>query len=359
MKIAIRLALKARGMTSPNPLVGAVIVKNNRVISSGYHHRAGLPHAETIALDKAKGKARGARLYLNLEPCCHFGRTPPCVYAILESGIKKVIIGAVDPNPMMNGRSIKLLEAHGVRVKTRVLEKECVDINQPFMKYITKKIPYVTVKAAQSLDGRIATKAGESKWITADATRKYSHGIRRYYDAILVGINTVMKDDPLLNAGLVKKRRFFKVIIDPELKISAKARIFSKESAGEILIAAKSSASKTKKIVLEKMGAKVFTFAPQKGLIPLRSLLRQLGELEISSVLVEGGGETIGRFFDEKLVDKVLFFVAPKIIGGKDAWGSVMADGVKRINQAFQLKEPRLKKLGKDFLIEGNVYRYS
>ncbi|MDP2939371.1 MAG: bifunctional diaminohydroxyphosphoribosylaminopyrimidine deaminase/5-amino-6-(5-phosphoribosylamino)uracil reductase RibD [Candidatus Omnitrophota bacterium] len=357
MRIAINLALKAKGQTSPNPLVGALIVKNSRIISSGYHHKAGLPHAEIIVLNKAGKKAKGAKLYINLEPCCHFGRTAPCVYAILESGIKKVIIGTIDPNPMMNGKSIKLLQAHGVEVKAGILEKECLDINQPFIKYITKRIPYVTVKTAQSLDGRIATKTGQSKWITTEYARKYSHNLRKLYDAIVVGVNTVIKDNPLLNS--TTNKRFFKVVIDRELKISTKARIFSKESKAEIIIASGNRALESKKNILEKMGAKVLTFAPQKGQIPLKKLLSSLAELEISNILVEGGGETIGRFFDANLVDKVLFFIAAKIIGGKEAISSVMGEGIRKISQATQIKDWEFKKIGQDLLIEGNVYRYN
>lgn len=360
MKIAINLALKAEGETSPNPLVGAVIVKNNKIISSGYHQKAGLPHAEIIALEKAKEKAKGAKLYLNLEPCCHFGRTPPCVYAILESGIKEVIIGAIDPNPMINGRSVRLLRGHGIKVKTGILEKECLDINQVFIKYISKKMSYVTIKVAQSLDGRIATKTGQSKWITSLGAREYAHNLRRFSDAILVGINTVLKDNPLLNPKIeITNKKFFKVVIDPELKISTNAKIFSKQSIGDILIAASNKVLENKKRMLEKRGAKVLTFAPQKGRIPLKKLLRALAKLEISNILVEGGGETVGKFFDEKLVDKVLFFIAPTIIGGKDALGSVMGEGITKIKQAIQLKNWRIKKIGRDLLIEGYVHRYN
>lgn len=360
MKKAIKLALKARGLTSPNPLVGAVIVKNNKILATGFHKRAGLAHAEIIALTKAGKKARGAKLYLNLESCCHFGRTPPCVYAILESEIKEVILGTVDPNPMMNGRSIKLLEAHGTKVKTGILAKECQEINQPFFKYITKKLPYVTVKVAQSLDGKIATKVGQSKWITSFAARKYSHNLRRFSDAILVGINTVLKDDPLLNfAGKSAEKRYCKVIIDPELKTPRGARIFSQESAGKVIIAAGDKASGKKKMILERMGAKVLTFAPQKGKIPLKELLKQLAKLEISSLLVEGGGETIGNFFDEKLVDKILFFIAPKIIGGRKAISSVMGEGIASISEAVNIKGLKIKRIADDFLLEGYVHRYN
>ncbi len=229
MNLAMKLALKGKGKTSPNPMVGALVVKNNRILGKGFHEKAGLAHAESIALDEAKEKAEGSTLYVTLEPCTHFGKTPPCVERIIKSKVKEVIVGMVDPNPLNNRKGINLLKENGIKVEAGFLENELKKLNEVFIKYITKKLPFVTVKVAQSLDGRIATREGDSKWISSDKSRIFSHRQRAGYDAIMVGVNTVLRDNPMLNAWFSKKQPK-KIIVDSELSISENANIFSSQA---------------------------------------------------------------------------------------------------------------------------------
>ncbi|MFC1703712.1 bifunctional diaminohydroxyphosphoribosylaminopyrimidine deaminase/5-amino-6-(5-phosphoribosylamino)uracil reductase RibD [Candidatus Omnitrophota bacterium] len=351
MRKAIDLALKAKGKTSPNPMVGALIVKDDRILGRGYHHSAGGPHAEILALRQASKRARGAVMYVTLEPCSHFGRTPPCVDAIISSGIKKVVIATKDPNPVNNGNSIKLLRRNGIQVMQGVLAKEAQEINMIFNKFITKKIPFVTVKVAQSLDGKIALQNGQSQWITSKETRDLAHRLRNDYDAILVGVNTVIHDNPLLKSKN-------KVIVDSRLRTSLNARIFTKNS-GKVIIASTKKAPKQKVAQLEGKGATVLLLPVKNGKVNLKALMRQLAKMEITSVFIEGGGTIIGNLFDEGLVDKAMFFIAPKIIGGKDSISSVEGAGIKSIAKAHCLKDIRIQQCGNEFLLQGNVYRHN
>jgi len=234
MNIAMRLALKARGKTSPNPLVGALVVKNSRIIGEGYHEKAGTRHAEVIALDEAGKAAVNATLYVTLEPCAHFGKTPPCVDRIAKSGIREVIIGMIDPNPLNNGKGVKILKQHKIKVEVGFLEGRLRRINEAFIKYISKRMPFVTVKVAQSLDGKIATATGDSKWITSDKSRLYAHRLRQNYDAIMVGVNTVLRDNPRLDAWF-SKRQPAKIVVDSQLSTPEDANIFSKNSKAIIV----------------------------------------------------------------------------------------------------------------------------
>lgn len=352
---ALKLALRAKGKTSPNPVVGALVVKNNRIISGGFHRKAGGPHAEIIALNKAGRLSKGADLYVTLEPCSHFGKTPPCVDKIIQNRIKNVIIGMKDPNPVNNGNSVRILKKHGIKTRLGFLEDELKKTNEDFIKYITKKMPFVTVKVAQSLDGKIALSSGDSKWITSSKSREFSHNLRKTFDAILVGINTILKDDPLLNCP-EKNKRFFKVIVDSNLKVPLGARIFSKSSWGKVIIAtSNNSLKKEKSKILKKKGIILITTPRKNGKVDLKILLRKLAELEIMNLLVEGGGEIIGSLFDSNLVDRVMFFIAPKIIGGEKSVDSVLGKGVKALKSAFKLKDISIKKIDNDLLIEGYV----
>ncbi|MDD4898986.1 MAG: bifunctional diaminohydroxyphosphoribosylaminopyrimidine deaminase/5-amino-6-(5-phosphoribosylamino)uracil reductase RibD [Candidatus Omnitrophica bacterium] len=354
MGLAIKLALKAKGETSPNPLVGAVVVKNNKIIGKGYHEKAGLAHAEVIALDEAGNNAKNATLYVTLEPCAHFGRTPPCVDRIIKSGIKQVIVGMVDPNPRNNGKGINLLKQNKIKVEVGVLEDRLKKINQPFIKYITKGMPFVTVKIAQSLDGKIATENGDSKWITSDKSRSFAHKIRKDYDAVMVGINTVLRDNPRLNAWF-SRRQPIKVVVDSQLSTPQKANIFSLDS--RVIIATLPSRpgqeTENRKILAQK--SKIMEVKEKAGQVNLKNMMKKLAQLEISNILVEGGGTLVGALFDEGLVDKVLFFISPKIIGGKNAISSVMGKGISRIDNAIKLKDVSFRHFGEDFLIEGFV----
>ena len=354
MRLAGKLALKAKGSTSPNPMVGSLVVKNGRIVGRGYHQKAGGPHAEVIALDEAGIKARGATLYVTLEPCAHFGRTPPCVERIIKSKVKKVVIGMVDPNPINNGRGIMILKEQGIKVEVGFLEDELKKINEPFIKYITKRMPFVTVKVAQSLDGKIATRKGESKWITSDKSRAWAHRIRRNYDAVMVGVNTVLRDDPRLDPWFSKKHPA-KIIVDSQLSISEKANIFSSGSRVIIITLATQPQQETENKKILSAKAKILEVKEKAGQINLRDALRKLAQLDITNILVEGGGTLIGSLFDEGLVDKVMFFLSPKIIGGKDAPTSVMGEGIARIDRAIKIKDMRLRRFGEDILLEGYV----
>lgn len=353
MNLAMNLACKAKGLTSPNPMVGALVVKNGRIISKGYHKKAGLAHAEIIALAAAGTKAKGAILYVTLEPCAHFGKTAPCVNRIINSGVKEVIVGMLDPNPLNNGKGIELLKEHGIKVSVGYLEEELRAMNRVFIKYITKRIPFVTVKIAQSLDGKIATRTYDSKWITSDKSRIYAHRIRQNYDAIMVGVNTVLRDNPKLDAWFAKHQPV-KIVVDSQLSTPEGKNIFFE---GNVIIATLSvkpgQETENRKILSQK--AKILEVKEKEGQVNLKDMMRKLANLEISNILVEGGGTLIGALFDEGLVDKILFFVSPKIIGGKEAINSVMGRGVARIDKVIKLKEVKLRRIGEDFLIEGLV----
>jgi len=354
MNLALRLALKAKGKTSPNPMVGAVIVKKGRIIARGYHQKAGFPHAEIAALDEAGKDARGATLYVTLEPCTHFGKTPPCMDRIIKSGIKKIFVGMVDPNPINNGKGIEILRQHNIKVQVGLLEDRLKSINEVFIKYITRKIPFVTVKVAESLDGRIATRSGESKWITSDKARGYAHRIRQDYDAVAVGVNTVLRDNPKLNAWF-SKRQPVKIIVDSQLSTPQDAELFSRTSSVIIVTLAVKSGQETENRKILSRKAKILEVKENEGQVNLKDMMKKLARLGITNILVEGGGTLIGSLFDEGLVDKVLFFISPKIIGGKEAIGAVMGKGINRIDKALRLKGVKLRRIGEDFLVEGYV----
>jgi len=354
MNLAMRLALKGLSRTSPNPMVGALLVKDGRIIGRGYHEKAGSAHAEIIALDEAGRKAKGATLYVTLEPCAHFGRTPPCVDSIIRSGVKEVIVGMVDPNPLNNGKGIEILRKQGMKVRVGFLEDKLRRMNESFVKYITRKMPFVTVKVAQSLDGRIATKTGESKWITSDRSRIYAHRIRQRYDAIMVGVNTILRDNPRLDSWF-SERKSVKIVVDSGLSVPINANIFSRDSKVVIVTVSSLPGQETENRKTLEQKARILEVKEKSGQINIRDMLKKLAQQEITNILVEGGGTLIGTLFDEGLVDKVMFFISPKIIGGKDAIGSVMGRGISRLDSAVKLKNVQLRRLGDDFLIEGYI----
>ena len=354
MELALRLALRGKGRTSPNPMVGALVVKNGRIIGRGYHEKAGLAHAEIIALGEAGSGTKGATLYVTLEPCAHYGRTPPCVDMIIRSGIKEVVVGMIDPNHLNNGKGIDLLKKNKIRVKVGFLEEKLRKINEVFIKYITRRIPFVTVKVGQSLDGKIATFTGDSKWITSDKSRAYARRLREDFDAIMVGVNTVLRDNPRLDAWFSKKHPI-KIVIDSQLSMHQDANIFLGNNKVIIVTLAARPGQETenRKILAQK--AKILEVKEKSGQINLKDMMKKLAQLEISSILVEGGGSLIGSLFDEGLVDRILFFISPKIIGGKEAISSVMGRGISRIEKAIRLKNIQLKRINEDFLIEGYI----
>ena len=354
---ALTLCKKAKGQTLPNPLVGALVVRNNRIVGKGYHKKAGLPHAEVEAIKDAGRKIRGATLYVTLEPCTHYGRTPPCVDKILESGIKRVVVGMLDPNPLNNGKGIRLLREHGIKVEAGFLEAQLKKLNQPFIKYVTKRMPYVTAKVGQSLDGKIATKDGDSQWITSDKAREFSHRLRRDYDALMVGVNTVIRDNPYL-AGPAPAWRLTRIVVDSRLSTPADASIFQKPQPVIIATLKESAGQETENRELLSQKARILEVKENNGQVNLYDLLKKLARLEITNILVEGGGALVGSLFDCGLVDKVLFFIAPKIIGGKDAISSVMGRGISRLDKAVKLRDVKIKRMGDDFLIEGTINAY-
>jgi len=354
MNIAMKLALKAKGKTSPNPMVGALVVKNGKIVGRGYHQKAGLAHAEIIALDEAGQNSKGATLYVTFEPCVHFGRTPPCVDRIIKSRLKEVIVGMIDPNPLNNGKGIQVIKQRKIKVQVGVLEDKLKRLNEAFIKYISKRMPFVAVKVAQSLDGKIATHTGDSKWITSDKSRSYAHRIRQDYDAIMVGVNTVLRDNPKLDTWFSSKQPI-KIVVDSQLSTPENANVFSAKS--KVIIVTLSSRpgqeTENRKILSEK--AKILEVKEKAGQVNLKDMMKKLAQLEITNILVEGGGNLIGSLFDEGLVDKILFFFSPKIIGGKEAISSVMGRGIERIEKAIKLKDVRLRRFGEDLLIEGHV----
>ncbi|MFA6078868.1 MAG: bifunctional diaminohydroxyphosphoribosylaminopyrimidine deaminase/5-amino-6-(5-phosphoribosylamino)uracil reductase RibD [Candidatus Omnitrophota bacterium] len=353
MHIAIKLAKKAEGRTSPNPIVGALVVNGSQIVGRGYHKKAGLAHAEVNALKEAGRQARNATLYVTLEPCDHFGRTPPCTDAIVNSRIRRVVIGMTDPNPLNNGRGIKRLAAHGISVVSGVLEKEARSINEPYIKFITRKLPYVTVKAAESIDGKIATRLGDSKWITSDDSRRYVHELRSRVDAVMVGVNTVLRDDPLLTSRIRGAKQPLRIVVDSHLKTPLNAKLFANIRRSPLLIVAIERSPRIKKY--ESKGAEILIVKEKRGKVDLARLMKSLAVRGISHILVEGGGELNAAMIDSGLADKVLFFIAPMIIGGKDAITAVEGRGAAHISEALALKNVKVKRFSEDILIEGEV----
>lgn len=349
VKKALALALKAKGMTSPNPIVGAVLVKNGRVIAEGYHRRCGEDHAEVVALKKAGLQAKGATLYVTLEPCHHVGRTPPCVDAVIKSQIKEVVIAHLDPNPLTSGKSVKKLRKAGIKVEVGVLKEECQKANEIFIKYITKKLPFVVAKSAQSLDGKIALANGLSKWITSEKSRAHARKIRDEFDAIMVGINTVLKDDPGLT-GVRKDKCLKKIIVDSRLRISSHAKLFKSGSASDCYVLT-GKADQAKINAFRQNGVHVLICPARNGRVDLTFGLRELAKREIASVLIEGGAHLIGSALKDGLVDKLHIYVAPVVVGDEKALSSVVNLGPKKFSQAVQLRDFEIKNMGEDIFL--------
>jgi diaminohydroxyphosphoribosylaminopyrimidine deaminase / 5-amino-6-(5-phosphoribosylamino)uracil reductase len=356
MRHALRLAAKAAGRTSPNPMVGAVVVKDGRVIATGYHQRAGEPHAEAIALRKAGGGAENATLYVTLEPCSHRGkRTPPCSPLVIQSGVKRVVIAMIDPNPRVSGGGVRAIRKAGIEVVTGVLEPEAHQLNEAFIKHVTKKYPFVTLKIAQTLDGKIATATGESKWITGKAAREAGHRLRDQHDAILVGINTVLKDDPSLTARIAGGRDPLRVIVDSALRISLQARVVAQRSAARTIVATLANAPKDKIKKLQAAGAEIVLVRSDKGRVDLRDLMRKLGRRDIMSVLVEGGAEIHASALKSGIVDKVVLFIAPTLMTGTDSLCSIGGVSPIKLGHAIKLKDVTSRFVGQDIMVQGYI----
>lgn len=345
----LRLAAKARGMTSPNPMVGALIVKNGIIIAEDFHRKPGTPHAEVLVIEKAGENAKGATLYVNLEPCCHIEkRTPPCTRSVINAGIKKVIIGMKDPNPKVSGRGILELQNAGIDIKSGILEDEAKRLNEAYIKYITTDKPFVILKIAMTLDGKIATPEGQSKWITGEKSRKTVHRLRSRIDAIMTAIGTVKADDPQLTARIKGGKNPWRVVIDPNLEIPINANVL--RVPPETIIVTKINNPKAN--YLEKTGIKIIYF---KEKLDLNWLMEKLGKMEITSVLIEGGSSLNAHILEEGIVDKVIFFIAPKIIGGEKSFPAVGGKTFKKLEEAYRVKDLKIKRVGEDLLIEGYI----
>jgi diaminohydroxyphosphoribosylaminopyrimidine deaminase/5-amino-6-(5-phosphoribosylamino)uracil reductase len=361
MSLAISLARKGEGMTSPNPLVGAVLVKRGKIIGKGYHRKAGLPHAEIEAFIDAGRNGQdvgGGTLYVSLEPCCHRDKkTPPCTDAVIEKGVGEVIVGALDPNPRVSGKGVKTLRDAGIRVTTGVLGEKARELNEAFNKYITTGTPFVTLKLAATLDGKIATHTGDSKWIGSERQRKMGHRLRNLADAVMVGTGTILKDDPRLNVRLYKKagneRQPVPVVLDRTLKTPVNSKIFSVHDS--VIIVTGKSHDRVKRKKLEGAGARIIEVGlGRDGHLGLRELARKLGKNEITSLLIEGGSATAALALKSGIVDKVVFFYAPRVIGA-EGLSMVGKLGVSRIKDSLGIERVKIRKLGDEFMIEGYV----
>lgn len=353
------LARRAEGATSPNPMVGAVVVKGDRIVAEAYHRRAGAAHAEAEALLRAGKAAGGATLYVNLEPCCHHGRTPPCVDAILAAGVRRVVASHVDPFPLVKGRGFAALRRAGVEVIVGPLRREAMRLNERYLTCVTRGRPFVIVKAAMSLDGRIATSSGESRWISSTASRAIAHRRRATCDAIMVGINTARADDPLLTVrkGRVT-RQPLRVVIDSRLRLGSTARMLRSLRRGEggpVLVYAGRGASIARAERLVSAGAEVMVQAKASGRVNLRAVLEDLASRGVASILIEGGGELIGSALESGLVDRLCCFIAPLIVGGKGAVPLVGGRGAARLRQAIGLGGMQVRRVGPDLLVEAYV----
>jgi len=349
MDIAIQLAEKGKGFVSPNPLVGCIIVKRGKIVGRGYHKKYGEAHAEINALKSAGKKARNAAMYINIEPCSHWGKTSPCTEKIVEAGIREVIVGMEDPNPIVDG--YKELKFRGLKTRIGILRDKAKKLNEVYIKYIKTKRPFVILKLAMSLDGKIATSTGDSKYITSREARKYVHQLRNDADAVMVGINTITRDNPILDSRLIRGKNPTKIILDSTLKISERAKVLKDPS--KVIIATTKKAPKKKIDKLHQKGVQILVINPKAGLVDLKELMKELGKSGITPIMIEGGAELSGNAIKEGIVDRLLVFTAPKIIGnGVDPIKNL---GIKKIDNAINLKNIITKKIGKDLLVEGDL----
>lgn len=359
MWLALDLARKGWGKTNPNPAVGAVLVRDGEVVGTGFHEAAGKEHAEIVALQNAGEKAQGATLYINLEPCCHYGRTPPCVDALIFAGIRRAVVANIDPNPLVSGKSLKKLESAGISVKTGVLEEKAQRINEAFFKYITSGTPFVALKMAMTLDGKIATRGGKSQWISGEKSRNYVHRLRAMSDGIMVGINTVLQDDPQLTVRLEgeKDRQPTRIIVDSRGRIPLESKVVLSAGQTKTILATSDLAPSDKLDKLNSAGLEVLLLPLRHNKVDLASLIAVLGEREISILLVEGGGTLNYALLEEGLVDKLYLFIAPLLFGGKNALTPIEGEGVEEVENAWSVRDLELKQLENDLLIIGYPMR--
>ncbi len=353
MKKALSLARRGVGKTAPNPAVGCVIVQCETVVGEGWHRKAGTPHAEVHALRQAGNRARGADVYVTLEPCSHYGKTPPCAEALVQARIARVFIGMVDPNPLVCGKGIETLRAAGIEVSAGILEKECFRLNEAFVKHVTTGLPFVILKSAMTLDGKTATATGDSKWVSSEKSRAYVHKLRAQVDGIMVGVGTVLADDPQLTCRMAGKGKDpVRIIVDSRLRTPRSARVLCRESGARTIFATVLRES-GKLDEFRKLGAEVVQCRERDGRVDLDDLLRQLGALGIQSILLEGGRELAGEALRRGLIDKFIFFYAPKLVGGDGGIGLFAGRGVESMAEAQPLHDVTMVRFGEDLLVQG------
>jgi len=359
MRRALELASRGRGRTSPNPMVGAVIVRSGEIVAEGWHHAAGRPHAEIEALEAAGVDVTGATMFVNLEPCSHQGRTPPCAPAVAASGISRVVIGMKDPNPLVSGRGIGVLEAAGVEVVSGILEKECAKLNEAFIKHITTGLPFVILKTAMTLDGKTASRTGDSKWISSDASREMVHRLRGEADAVMVGSGTMLHDDASLTSRIPQKIKDpLRVVLDSRLRVTAESSFCRLAGDGNSVIITTDGAPSDREKKLAGCGCRIIRVDQDaKGRPDPAGAMRELGKMGVTSVMVEGGGELNFSLLEAGLVDKVLVFIAPALLGGRDAKTFMDGEGFEEISGAIPLKEVSVSMIDRDILVEAYIDR--
>ncbi|HHT9130129.1 MAG TPA: bifunctional diaminohydroxyphosphoribosylaminopyrimidine deaminase/5-amino-6-(5-phosphoribosylamino)uracil reductase RibD, partial [Candidatus Brocadiaceae bacterium] len=346
-----------RGRVEPNPMVGAVLVKDGEIVGKGYHRVFGGSHAEVDAINEAGVNCEGTTLYVSMEPCAHYGKTAPCADAIIKAGIKKVVTTVIDPNPVTSGKGIQKLKEAGIEVRVGVMESQAKRLNASFFKLMQRGLPYVIVKWAMSLDGKIATHTGNSQWITSEESRTYVHKIRGQVDGVLVGINTVLRDDPLLTCRYERRRNPRRIILDSNAALPLNSRLLNTISESEIIVAVNENAQQNRIERLEQLGCKIIKTRDINGHVNLQALFRRLGEMKLTNILVEGGSRVITSMIEDRLVDKVMVFIAPIIIGGEDAKSPVLGKGIDKINEAAEIDEITIKRFSDDIVVEG-ILRY-
>lgn len=352
MEIAIDLARRGRGKVSPNPMVGAIIVKEDKIIGKGYHMKYGENHAEINALENATESVENATMYVTLEPCSHYGKTPPCVDVIIKNKISKVVIGSLDPNPLVSGKSVKKLRENNIEVIIGVLEEQCIKLNEVFIKYISTNMPFVIMKCAMSLDGKIATSSGESKWISCEESRKDVHKLRGEVSGIMVGIDTVIKDDPQLTCRIENLKSPIRIIVDTNLRVPIESKVITDLSTSKTIIATANNADKEKINLLKNHGVEILVCNKKNEKVDLVDLMKKLGKLNIDSILLEGGATLNYSALEANVVDKIQFYIAPKIIGGGNSKTPVGGSGIGELKDAYKIKELNTRMIDEDIFLE-------
>ncbi|MBE0651298.1 MAG: bifunctional diaminohydroxyphosphoribosylaminopyrimidine deaminase/5-amino-6-(5-phosphoribosylamino)uracil reductase RibD [Bacteroidales bacterium] len=357
MQQAIELSKNGMGFVNPNPLVGAVIVKDNRVVGKGWHEYFGGPHAEINAIRDARGNTEGATIYVTLEPCSHYGKTPPCSLAIIQNKFARVVVGSVDPNHLVAGKGINMIRNAGIKVQSGIMEKEVQELNEVFFKFIRTRLPFVVMKTAMSLDGKIATVTGDSQWISGETSRKQVHQLRNQYAAVMVGINTVLKDNPLLNVRDVqgKIKNPVRIVVDSRARIPLESKLLNTPETAETIVAVTNQAPKSKIKAIEKKGAIVHICPETGGRVDLLFLMKEIAAGDIDSILLEGGGTLNFEALKQGVVDKIVAFVAPKILGGTEAFTSVEGKGFAALQEAVQIENLKACPSGEDIMLTGYI----